>query len=92
MKALLRTLFSPLLNLFETEEDNLVYKPSHRTVLIIVGCLFAFLSIAVFTVGFNGEGLGFLLPGCIFGAAATVSLVVGCLGTDKAVAKLWGSR
>ncbi|MGH1441366.1 MAG: hypothetical protein ACRBBR_14720 [Cellvibrionaceae bacterium] len=92
MKKLLQTLFSPILNLFESGEEPYAYKPSHRTILVAVGSLFTLLTIGVVAVGVNSEGFGFLLPACVFGGAALVSLVVGALGSDRAVAKLWGSR
>lgn len=92
MKNLLQTLFSPILNLFESGENPYAYKSSHRTILVAVGSLFALLTIGVVVVGVNSEGFGFVLPACVFGGAALVSLVVGVLGSDRAVAKLWGSR
>lgn len=92
MKNLFQTLFSPILNLFESGDEVYAYKPSHRTILLAVGSLFTLLAAGVFVVGLNGEGYGFLLPGFVFGGAALVSLVVGALGSERAVAKLWGSR
>ena len=35
---------------------------------------------------------GYLLPVLLFGGAGSIGLVVGCLGTDRAVAKIWGSK
>jgi hypothetical protein len=93
MKKILQKLFSPILNLFESGVDVFVYKPSHRIILNVVGCLFLLLASGIFFVGFfMSASFGFLLPGLIFSCVALVSLVVGCLGSDKAVAKIWGSR
>jgi len=92
MKQILQKIFSPILNLFESGDEPYAYKPSHRTILIAVGSLFTLLAAGVFTVGLRGEGFGFLLPGIVFGGAALVSFVVGGLGSERAVAKLWGSR
>ena len=91
MKQFLRRLFSPILNLFESGTEEFAYKPSHRLVLIFIGCLFSGLATAVFFVA-QGENPGYLLPVVIFGGTGLVSLIVGILGTDRAVAKIWGSR
>ena len=61
MKDALRTLFSPILNYFELDDGDYIYKPSHRKILI-------------FFIG------GFICA------------IVGILGTDHAVAKIWGSK
>jgi len=92
MKNLLKKICSPILNLFESGNEPYSYKTSHRTILLAVGSLFALLAAGVIAVGLRGDGFGFLLPGCVFGGAALVSLVIGGLGSDRAVAKLWGSR
>ena len=44
MKNALRSLFAPVLNVFEKGTDEYVYKPSHRTILLVVGTLFAALA------------------------------------------------
>jgi len=92
VKQTLRTLFLPLLNLFESNEKVLPYKKSHRTTLIIVGSLFLLLSLAT-TVGayFYGQW-GAALPILIFFAVGGTCLIVGFLGTDNAVAKIWGAK
>lgn len=91
MKQQLRTLFSPILNFFESGTEDFVYKASHRTVLIFIGCLFSGLSIAVFMVA-QGKELGYFFPVLIFAGIGFVSLLVGIVGNDRAVAKIWGSR
>ncbi len=92
MKQILRTLFSPILNLFESgTEEPFTYKPSHRVILIAMGAIFSGLATLVFFVA-QGEELGYLLPVLIFGGIGLVSLLVGLIGTDRAVAKIWGSR
>lgn len=92
MKNALRALFSPLLNLFEGGPDEYIYKPSHRTILLVVGVLFA---------GLGGFGLymvvttaqyGASLPVIVFLLAAAVCWIVGFLGSDKAVARIWKNR
>ncbi len=91
MKNQLRTLFSPLLNIFESGTEAFVYKSSHRKILVILGCLFCGLATAVFLLA-QGEDPGYFLPVLIFGGAGLLSLLIGLLGTDRAVAKIWGSR
>ncbi len=92
MKKILRTLFAPILNWFEKGDEPFSYKPSHRTILLTVGCLFTLLSIAVFVIGLKSDGLGFLLPFIIFGGTGLLSLLIGYIGSDRAVAKIWGSN
>ena len=91
MKQHLRTLFSPILNILESGADPYAYKPSHRKILIFMGSLFTGLAGAVLWLA-QGQDPGYLLPVAIFGVGGLLSLVVGILGTDRAVAKIWGSR
>jgi len=91
VKNQLRMLFSPLLNIFESGTEAFVYKSSHRKVLVILGCLFCGLATVVFLLA-QGEDPGYFLPVLIFGGAGLLSLLIGLLGTDRAVAKIWGSR
>lgn len=94
MKALLRTLFSPILNVFENGTEPYSYKPLNRKVLVTLGGLFSFLDVVVVLISERG-GIApseYLIPVVVFGAVALVSLVVGCLGSDRAVSKIWGSR
>ena len=91
MKSILRKIFSPILNIFESGTDPFAYKPSHRTVLVIMGGLFSGLATLVCFLA-QGKDPGYLFPVVIFGGAGLLSLLVGFLGTDRAVAKIWGSR
>jgi hypothetical protein len=92
MKSFLQKIFSPIIAIFESNEENFTYKSSHRTILIVVGFLFLLLTIGVLVVGLKSSNYGFVFPLLIFGGAGMVSLVVGCLGSDSAVAKIWNSR
>ena len=92
MSKLLRTLFKPIFNLFESGTEAYVYKASHRKILIVVGALFLVLSLisaaaAVYTRTIDG-----LFPCSIFFVAGFVCVLVGCVGSDRAVAKIWGSK
>ncbi len=89
MKALLRLLFSPVLKPLESGEGSYTYKASHRTIAIAVGGLFTALASVVLWLAW-GKDPGYLLPVVLFGGAGILSLVVGLVGSDRAVAKLWG--
>jgi hypothetical protein len=91
VKQQCRRLFSPILNKFESGSESYLYKASHRTILIVMGCLFCGLATAVFVLG-RGEELTYLLPVLVFGGAGLLSVLIGWLGNDRAVAKIWGSR
>lgn len=92
MKKALRSIFAPILNLFESGTEEYSYKPSHRTILIAMGGLFMGLSLAVLFFSQESEDIGYLFPVLIFGGGGLVSWIVAFLGTDRAVAKIWGSR
>lgn len=92
MKQALRKLFSPILNPLEAGEPSPHYRASHRTVLNVVGLLFLVLaSVSLGALVYTGEP-GALIPILVFSAIGGLSLVVGMLGTDAAVSRLWGKR
>jgi hypothetical protein len=92
MKATLRQLFGFILRFFESGDEPYHYKPLNRQVLIAVGVLFN--AIWMFTAYlYAGKGgYDFLLPVAVFFIVGLVCLVVGLLGTDRAVAKIWGNK
>lgn len=91
MKQLVRSIFSPLLKIFESGSDEFVYKASHRVILLVMGGLFSALAVFVFSSA-QGQDIAYYLPVIIFGGVGIVCLVIGTVGTDRAVAKIWGSR
>lgn len=91
MKTLLRKIFAPILNTLEAGDEPYAYKPSARKILIIMGVLFSCLASFIFLLA-QGESKGYLFPVLIFGSMGLLSILVGYLGTDRAVAKIWGSR
>lgn len=91
MKDPLQKIF-PILNIFENDEEPYNYKSIHRKILIVIGILFSCLAIGVFFIAPAEAGLGILFPVIVFLAAGIVSLVVGFLGSDRAVAKIWRNR
>lgn len=90
IKNWLRILFLPVLNLFESGSGSFDYKPLNRAILVILGSLFVGLAMLV-TLFAPGEDLSYLFPVVVFGGIGVLSLVIGFLGTDRAVAKIWGS-
>lgn len=92
MKEPLRAVFAPLLNVFERGEEPFVYRPSHRTILKVVGVLFLSLACALVGVGVVAGQPGVAIPGVVFFCVGLTALVVGFLGTDRAVSKIWGNR
>ncbi len=92
MKTLLRRLFSPILNIFEAGDGPYSVKPLSRKILIIIGVLFLGLASIVAYLAFDMGDAGFMIPVVVFCIVSLVTLVVGFLGTDRAVAKIWGNR
>ena len=91
MKQLLRRLYSPILNPLEAGTEPYAYKPSHRTILMIIGGLFSALAIGVL-LSAPKKDPGFLIPVIVFLAVGVVTLGVSALGNDRAVAKIWGTK
>lgn len=91
MKQSLQKLFSPLLSRFEAGDQAYAYKPSHRMILLLMSAMFCSLAIAVLFVA-HGQALSYLIPVLVFGGGGLFGLVIGFLGNDRAVAKIWGSR
>jgi len=93
MKPLLKKIFKPILAPLEADqvdEEAPNYKKSHRVVLIIVGSLFLFLAITSSIFTYISSELGGLIPVLVFLAIGLVAVVVGALGSNHAVSKLWG--
>lgn len=91
MKSLLRKMFWPILKFFETGAEPVNYRKSHRVALIVVGVLFLGLSIgASIAAGYSGDP-GAMIPFVVFFCLGLVALVVGTLGSNAAVAKIWGT-
>lgn len=91
MKRLLRTLFSPILNIFESGDAPYSYKPSHRTILVVIGVLFSGLATLLLWL-VQGMEPTYLLPVFVFGGVGFLSLLIGLMGNERAVAKIWNSR
>ena len=92
MKEFLRKICWPILRFFESNERVVGYKKSHRVALIVVGCLFLVLSTGAGLTASYVDDIGFIVPVVVFACIGFVSLVVGSLGSEAAVSKIWGSR
>jgi hypothetical protein len=92
MKAVLRKICSPVLNIFESGNEEFIYRPSHRKILIAVGVLFFILAGAAISISISVEQYAGFMPGSVFLIAGLVCEIVAFLGTDKAVAKMWKSK
>ena len=92
MKDTLRNILRPILNIFESGDSAFEYKSSHRLILKVMGSLFFILSIFSLVAGIIASQIGALLPGVVFFLVGFVCMVVGFLGNDRAVAKIWSSK
>ncbi|MFT5321941.1 MAG: hypothetical protein ACI934_002103 [Pseudohongiellaceae bacterium] len=91
IKAIFIKIFGFVLDRFETGEGAYAYKKSSRVILLVVGLLFLGLSGgSLFFSMAKGDASAFL-PIIVFFAVAGVCLIVGLLGSDRAVATLWGN-
>ncbi|MDA1302092.1 MAG: hypothetical protein O2868_18695 [Proteobacteria bacterium] len=90
MKMILRKMFAWLLDPLESGDGEFVYKPSHRTILIVMSVLFAGLATLVALLMPAGE-FDYALPVLLFGGVGLLGVLVGTLGNDRAVARIWGS-
>jgi hypothetical protein len=92
MKVFLRNIFSPILNFFEKGNEPYHLKPLNRKILVFMSILFLGLAFAVLYLMPADADKGYYLPVIVFSVIALVGLVIGLLGTDRAVAKIWGNR
>jgi len=91
VKQQFRALFSFILTPLESSTAPYAYKRSHRVALLILSVLFTFLASAVFIVG-QGKDPVYLIPVILFGGVGFLGGIVGLLGTERAVAKIWGTK
>ncbi|WP_166425966.1 hypothetical protein [Paraglaciecola sp. 20A4] len=92
MKNSLTRICWPILRFFEANEAPKNYKKSHRVALNVVGALFLLLSFVSATAANFIGGVGSLIPVIFFFCAGTVALIVGGLGSNGAVSKIWGTK
>ena len=92
MKNTFKTIFSPILNIFEKNNDEFIYRSLNRKIVLFISSVFFLLAFALPAYMSQLIEMGYWFVMLVFGALSTVGLIVGILGTDKAVAKLLGSR
>ncbi len=92
MKTALRKVFWPILSFFENGTEAYNYKPSYRKITIFVGVLFLVLACGALYLTTLIEGYGPFIPFIVFTAVSLVSLIVGSLGTERAISKIWGNK
>jgi len=92
MKKLMRKLFSPVLGYFESGTEDYSYRPSHRKILIALGALFLLLSLGCLYASIAADASAGFLPAAVFFVVGAVCQVVGWLGNERAVARIWKSR
>ncbi len=92
MKKQLTSLFWPILKIFETGGDASTYKKSHRVALLIMGPLFLLLALGAAIAAYTTGEMGALIPVMVFLCVGSVAWIVGTLGSDAAVCKIWGNR
>ena len=90
MKASLRKACLPILRVFESGEEAYAYQSSHRKILLVVGGLFLPIISAVAAVYASRPGA--FIPFTVFFLVGLVCEIVGLLGNDRAVAKIWGGE
>jgi hypothetical protein len=92
MEKIVRRIFQPILRIFESGDGEYRYETSHRKILIAMGVLFLALSTVSAVLAIISSQLGGLIPFLVFFMIGLVCEVVGLLGSNRAVAKIWGSK
>ena len=92
MKKILRELFYPILAIFEKDAELYRTASWKRPVLLIVSLFFIGLAIAVPMVASAYLDSGTWAPTIVFGAIGFTGFIIATLGSDHAVAKLFGGQ
>ena len=85
-------IFSPILNIFEKNNDEFIYRSLNRKIVLFISGVFFLLAFGLPVYMPKLIEMGFWFVMAVFGILSLVGLIVGFLGSDKAVAKLLGSR
>jgi hypothetical protein len=92
MKNILKTLCSPVLNIFENNNEEFIYRKLNRKITFFISFVFFLLAFLVPLLMPHLFKLGYWFIMIVFGSLSITGLIVSLLGSDKAVAKLLGSR
>ena len=92
MKKTLQMIFSPILNIFEKNNDEFIYRALNRKIVLFISGVFFLLAFGLPIYMPQLIEMGFWFVMIVFGGLSSVGLIVGILVSDKAVAKLLGSR
>ncbi len=92
MKTFLQNLFAPILSIFENNNEAFVVKSLNRKIVLFISLVFSLLAFALPLYMPQLIEMGYWFVMLVFGALGLTGFVVGLLGSDKAVAKLLGSR
>lgn len=92
MKKTLQKIFSPILNIFEKNNEEFVYRRLNRKIVLFISSTFFALAFGLPIYMPQLIEMGFWFVMLVFGGLSSIGLIVGLLGSDKAVAKLLGSR
>lgn len=92
MKEALRKIFWPVLAVFEKGEPAASFRPSYRKILWAVGLLFLVLFSVSLFFALSSTQLGAIVPVLVFGSVSSVSILISSLGSDVAVARIWGLK
>ena len=92
MKNFFLKIFSPILNIFEKNNEQFIYHSTNRKIVIFISATFFLLAFGLPIYMPQLIEMGFWFVMLVFGGLSSVGLIVGLLGSDQAVAKLLGSR
>ena len=92
--SFLRSLFVFILDPLEKGDGDFKKNPLGRKILIVIGLLFFGLGSGVVFIYFKVglQDIAYLIPSLVFLSVGVLCLIVGCLGNDRAVSKVWGNR
>ena len=88
----MKKIFSPILNIFENNNDEFIYRSLNRKIVIFISSVFSLLAFGLPAYMPQLIEMGYWFVMIVFGGLSFVGLIVGIFGSDKAVAKLLGSR
>lgn len=91
-KNVARRLFAPLLSPLEGGDQAYTYTPRARLILWVVGLLFLGLASALAIFMPKDIDIAVFIPICIFGLVGLFAIIVAWLGSERAIAKVWGNR